>query len=321
VVASLLAGAVAVAILVPTVHLFFPALGLATGAAAALFAVMLGLALLPVLDLLYPPFPRGSTTPARINSPEMLTVGQESATSSAQASAPGAAPAAPPGRRPHRLWTAIPALTAAGAALAFTGIGLRVDHFDVDHPDPAELAYVLDSDTGQARWVSTDTHPGEWVSRYVTEPGTSADTFGLIHGSVTVGPAQPADLPPPQVTVVDATTSGDSRTLTLKVTPQRHARLLYLGLSDAAVHGATVEGRTVPAGELTGGLSVVFHAPPADGVDVTLDLGTTDPVNLRVLDGSDGLDGLPGFTPRPPGVGIAGSHTSEMAVVGRTYTF
>jgi hypothetical protein len=50
------------------VYLFFPALGLATGAAAALFAVILGLALLPVLDLLYPPRPRGSTTPARINS-------------------------------------------------------------------------------------------------------------------------------------------------------------------------------------------------------------------------------------------------------------
>lgn len=288
-IASLLGGAVAVAILAPTVYLFFPALGLATGAAAALFAVMLGLALLPVLDLLYP-------DPTRSAQPE-------------------------PEPPRHRLWSATPALTAAAAFVVFTGIGLRVDHFDADHPDPAELAYVLDSDTGQARWVSTDAHPGEWVSRYVTEPGTPADTFGLIHGSVTVGPAQPADLPAPQVTVVDETTSGDTRTLRLKVTPQRPARLVYLGLTDAPVRGATFEGRAVPADELADGLSVVFHAPPTDGVDVTLELGTTDPVNLRVLDGSDGLDGLPGFTPRPPGVGIAGSHTSEMTAVGRTYTF
>ena len=49
-----LAGAVAVVVLAPTVSMFFPALGLATGAAAALFTVMLGLALLPVLDWLYP---------------------------------------------------------------------------------------------------------------------------------------------------------------------------------------------------------------------------------------------------------------------------
>jgi hypothetical protein len=39
-----------------------------------------------------------------------------------------------------------------------------------------------------------------------------------------------------------------------------------------------------------------------------------------VLDGSDGLNGLPGFTPRPPGVGVLGSHTSELVIVAKTYT-
>ena len=284
VVAGLLAGAVAVAILAPTVYLFFPALGLATGAAAALFAVMLGLALLPVLDLLYPA-PDG----------------------------PG-----------HRRWSAAPALAAGLAVLICTGIGLRVDHFDPDHPEPAELAYVLDAGSGRATWVSTDTRPGEWVSRYVTQPGSAADTFGLVRGPVTVGPAQAADLPAPQVSVLTDTSSGDRRTLTLRITPQRAAsqpaRLIYLGLSGVPVLGASLQGRAVPADELTGGLSVVFHAPPPDGVEVTLELGTSGPASLRVLDGSDGLTGLPGYTPRPEGVGIAGSHTSEMVVVARTVT-
>ncbi|HEY5877817.1 MAG TPA: M28 family peptidase, partial [Nakamurella sp.] len=110
-VAGLLAGGVAVVILVPTVYLFFPALGLSVGAAAALFAVMLGLALLPVLDLLYPPHPRGSTTPARDNSDVVGTVGQESTTSSAR-------PDGVEGRQ--LLWTAAPALTAAVATVVFT---------------------------------------------------------------------------------------------------------------------------------------------------------------------------------------------------------
>ncbi len=107
-VAGGLAGAVAVIVLVPTVFLFFPALGLATGAGAALFAVLLGLALLPVLDLLYP----DPADPSR-----------------------------------HRLWSAAPALAAALAVVTFTGIGLRIDHFDQDHPAPAELAYILDTDS------------------------------------------------------------------------------------------------------------------------------------------------------------------------------
>ncbi len=47
-------GAVSVIILAPTVYLFFPALGLETGAAGALFAVMLGFTLLPVFELSLP---------------------------------------------------------------------------------------------------------------------------------------------------------------------------------------------------------------------------------------------------------------------------
>jgi hypothetical protein len=38
------------------------------------------------------------------------------------------------------------------------------------------------------------------------------------------------------------------------------------------------------------------------------------------MDGSDGLTGLPGFTPRPAGVGVEGSHDSELVLVAKTYT-
>jgi hypothetical protein len=36
---------------------------------------------------------------------------------------------------------------------------------------------------------------------------------------------------------------------------------------------------------------------------------------LRLTDGSDGLDGLPGYGPRPPDVGAAGTHTSDLVLV------
>ncbi len=53
-VASSLGAVVGIVVLAPTVMLFFPALGLATGAAAALFASMLTLVLLPVFEWLFP---------------------------------------------------------------------------------------------------------------------------------------------------------------------------------------------------------------------------------------------------------------------------
>jgi hypothetical protein len=77
--------------------------------------------------------------------------------------------------------------------------------------------------------------------------------------------------------------------------------------------------------ELTGAevgeprFGVVFHAPPADGVEVALVLDGAGPVKVRAMDGSDGLAGLPGFRQRPPGTGVAGSHTSELILVAKTY--
>ena len=37
-----------------------------------------------------------------------------------------------------------------------TGAGLAVDRFDAAHPAPTQLMYALDTDTGQARWASTE---------------------------------------------------------------------------------------------------------------------------------------------------------------------
>ncbi|MEE3918662.1 hypothetical protein V2I01_09665 [Micromonospora sp. BRA006-A] len=42
-------------------------------------------------------------------------------------------------------------------------------------------------------------------------------------------------------------------------------------------------------------------------------------VSVRAMDASDGLSGVPGFRERPAGVGVVGSHSSEMLAVARTY--
>jgi Peptidase family M28 len=295
------AAAVAVVILAPTVALFFPALGLATGAAGAFFAVLLGLALLPVFELVYP----------TSGAPRMPAA-------QGQSGHPGSRTAR------HRLWAAIPAMTAGALALAFLGTGLAVDHFDADHPAPAQLFYALDADSGQARWLSTDSDPGEWVSQYVTGPEDLRGTFGLLGTGVLTGPAQPAALPAPALTVSSDSTSGDRRNLSITVTPQREVRLIYLLLPGAAVARASVAGHEIPTSVFADGTGVVFNGPPdrdtSTGVTFDLELDEAMPVTVRVMDGSDGLDELPGFTPRPPGVGVQGSHTSELVLVAKAYT-
>ncbi|MFY1578765.1 M28 family peptidase [Verrucosispora sp. WMMD703] len=291
VIAVTVAAAVAVLLLLPTVVLLFPALGMAMGGVAALFAVLLGLAALPVIDLLHPQAggQRG-----------MIAL------------------------RARRLG-ALPAGAAALAAVVLAGIGLAVDRFDATHPAPTHLMYALDAGTGQARWLSHESEPQPWTDEYVDGPVEVADEFPGIGGDELLGgPAQPADLPAPRLDVLTDTTTAGERTLTLRLTPQRQVRLttLHVDTNTADVRRVEVAGRPVPVETRDGrwGFGVVFHAPPPDGIEVTLTVTPkTDRIALRAMDASDGLDTLPGFRPRPPDVGVAGSHSSEMLAVARTY--
>ncbi len=309
--AVLLGAAVAVVVLAPTVLLFFPALGLATGGAAALFAMMLGLAVLPVLAYLYP-------------EPPSVPLAEDSALWQTE-----------PSRQ--RLAIAAPAVLSGVLAVAFVGVGLGVDRFDEEHPVPTQLMYALDTDTGQARWVSAESSPGEWTSRYVTGPEDLSASFPVLGDGLYTGPARVADLPAPELTIVSDTVQAGRRVVELLIEPQRPVRLVYLrvqpaGSEDTSADGVVVlaamaDGRAVPiadgeAGEGDSGppaFELLFHAPPAGGLTVELTLQSTAPATVRVMDGSDGLDDVPGFTPRPPGIGIEGSHDSELVLVAKTY--
>jgi hypothetical protein len=275
-----LGGTVGVLVLAPTVLLFFPALGLSVGGAGAFFAAVLGLALLPVFELLH------STVDGKA-----------------------------------RLRNGAPALLAAALTLVLVGTGFAVDRFDPVHPALEQLMYALDTDTGQAMWVSTDAAAGAWNKQYVHTPQNLADEFPPL-GDTTVltGKAQPANLPAPAVQVISDSTAGGRRTMLLTVTPQRTLRLVYLQVEGSTVDNATVDGRAVPSANLAGGFKVLFHAPPTSGLPITLVLNQPGAIKLRVMDGSDGLTGLPGFTPRPDGIGVKGSHVSELVLVAKTYT-
>ncbi|MEU8232761.1 M28 family peptidase [Actinoplanes sp. NPDC048967] len=284
--------AVAVVVLLPTVVMFFPALGLAIGAASALFATLLALAVLPIVDLLHPE-----------------AGGQRGLVA----------------LRARRLG-GLPTLVATLTAVACAATGLAVDRFDPAHPSPTHLMYALDTDTGQARWLSQESKPQEWTAQYVSgERAPVLDTLPAFGpAEVFSGPAQPAGLPAPKLTPSADTTTGGLRTVTFRLTPQRAVRLITLHVNaEATVSAATVAGRPVPTDRKAGGpwgFGFVFHAPPPEGIEVKLTVPANTPLRLRAMDASDGLSSLPGFRPRPTDVGVVGSHSSEMAAVAHTFT-
>ncbi len=287
VVAVLAAGAVAVVVLAPTVSLFFPALGLSSGAAPAFVAAMLAVALLPAFELLFPdPYDEGPTAGTRV----------------------GAA--------------VVPLVALFTAAACAVG-GFLVDTFDETHPVPSELVYVLDTDAGTAWWATTEANPGPYTAGYVGEGDQLNGSYPYLdHDDVRTGAADVAELPAPEVVVVSDAVVGERREITVRVTPRRPGvRLLTVELT---VDGGTVErarvgGRAVPDVALgESRLRVTFHAPPDDGLQATFSVSGDGEAALRVIDGSDGLDDLPGFEPRPEGVDAAGSHSSDLVLVAAT---
>jgi hypothetical protein len=71
--------------------------------------------------------------------------------------------------------------------------------------------------------------------------------------------------------------------------------------------------------ELDGQFFVAFYGSPPTGIDVQLVLRGTDPVKVHVGDNSQGLDGIPGYVPRPDGLGLTGARGSDIVTVGKTY--
>ena len=280
IVAVLGAGAVAVVVLAPTVALFFPAFGLSSGAAPAFVAAMLAVALLPAFELLFPdPDAEGS-----------------------------------------RLGAAVVPVVALVTAAACAVAGFLVDTFDELHPVPSELVYVLDRDAGTAWWATTERAPGPYTAGYVGESDQLNAAYPYLDGDdVRTGAAEVADLQASEVAVVSDAVVGDRREITVRVTPRRSGvRLLTVELTVevGSVERARVEGRAVPDEALgQDRLRVTFHAPPDDGLQATFSVSGDGAAALRVIDGTDGLDGLPGFEPRPEGVDAAGSHSSDLVLV------
>jgi hypothetical protein len=208
-------------------------------------------------------------------------------------------------------------------AVACTVVGLSVDRFDVAHPVPSQLAYALDRDTGEAWWASTEANPGAYTAQYVDHRGTLPIDLPYLAGKeMALGDAQPAGLPAPEVTTVSDTVVGGKRQIIVRVTPKRPGVRL-LGL-DLKVDGGTVvraqmAGRAVPDEALgEDSLRLTFHAPAADGLRASFTVEGDGEVTLRVVDGSDGLTGLPGYQPRPDGVDAAGTHSSDLVLISQS---
>jgi hypothetical protein len=287
-----------VALLVPAGATFLGVLGIAGGFAGALVFALGGLLVLPLLDAALPPSrPRPARARGRL-----------------------------------RLRPAVLAPLATGLlAVALTGVGLAVDRFDADHPQPTHLAYVLDAGSGTARWISRDAEPPGWTARYTSAPHEGTPEIPLPYGTAPrwTGKADPVSVPAPRLAVLSRRTERAIAVVDLRVSTPRDGDVLTLhtdrpvdSVALAIAGHQPVTSRpafTADAESRPWPYELRFYDPPPSGVTVTLRLPGSGAARVWLSHYTVGLDAVPGYRPRPADLTRSPDHSSDLVIVGRDH--
>jgi hypothetical protein len=271
--------------------------GIANGAAAVFLFVLAGLLVLPLVQLVLPPRTAVDSTNSISRWPSIL----------------------------------VP-VAALVLTMSLAGIGLAVDRFDPRHPRLTHLMYLMDADGGNAMWASDDQELHPWTAGYVPHAnGTAESPIPLPYQDAPkwLGRAEVLPAKPPRIDLMESRREGDFTVVKVRVASSRRGQVITMHTDRPAetaiitVEGepATTTSPTYPddLGTRPWPYELRFYDPPSNGFVVTLRLPGERVPRIHVSDYTVGLEGLPGFTPRPADLARSLAHSSDIVVVGRTF--
>jgi hypothetical protein len=201
-----------------------------------------------------------------------------------------------------RIRWAVPAVAGVTAVALFGWAGMT-SSFDAQHPRPDSVAYTLNADSNEARWVSFDQELDDFTRQFFPADVARGEYERLIYGATPAftAAAPVAAIPPPEVTVLSETTDGEARTLRLRLTsPRGTTEMTTVVTAPGPIVAATVDGRTVDLGDYAparaGDLTVIYANVPAGGWELTFTVRSTEPVTIALEEATDGLPDVPGMT-------------------------
>ncbi|MEM1336996.1 MAG: M28 family peptidase [Bacteroidota bacterium] len=125
--------------------------------------------------------------------------------------------------------------------------------FSPEHPKPSSLLYLYNADTDQSRWASYDNVLIGWNSQFLKESEKISDKEGAFEtlaskyntGFTFTQAAPKKNIPPPDISVTRDTIIGDSRLLTVCVTPQRLVNRLDIFTNTAKLNKVVINNVTL----------------------------------------------------------------------------
>lgn len=222
------------------------------------------------------------------------------------------------------------ALLAVGAGVVLCTEGAFTTRYSTEHPKPSLMAYALDADSGKAFWTSSAARVDSWTAQYVgTSPtrGKLPDFYPVWYPIDFLQHEAPViSIQAPLAEALENASDGTTRTLHLRISTPRHARTIHVGVANAEVFSASVNGRDLgkpseARWHTEGQWSFDYANPPAEGIDVQLRLRNADKVTIVLVDRSSGLPAIPGanFPPRPSD--SMPIHSGDLTMVRKSFVF
>ncbi len=226
--------------------------------------------------------------------------------------------------------TKLLAIIALGAALVLCVFAGKTARYSSTHPKPSLLSYALDADTGKALWTSSVARIDPWTAQYLGNSPSHGKLPDFVPDWYPIEffqrEAPSIALLPPQAELLEDSSDGATRTLHLRITTPRHARTLHVGVAQAEVLSASVNGHDLgkPSDarwHQAGHWGFDYANPPADGIDLQLRVQAAGPVTIILVDRSSGLPTIPGsnFPPRP--ADSMPIHSGDQTMVRRSFVF
>jgi hypothetical protein len=188
----------------------------------------------------------------------------------------------------------------------------------------------LDADSGRALWTSSASRVDAWTAQYLGASPSRGKLPDFIPDWYPIDflqhEAPPIALVPPLAELLENSSDGATRTLHLQITTPRHARTLHIGIAQAEVLSASVNGQDLgkpseARWRQPGHWGFDYANPPAEGIDLLLSVQATGPVTVVLVDRSSGLPTIPGanFPTRP--ADSMPIHTGDQTMVRRSFVF
>jgi Peptidase family M28 len=186
-------------------------------------------------------------------------------------------------------WLA-PGLSAAAAVILLV-VGVLTTATATEKPGN-RIYYALNADTGKAIWASDLSQRDGRTAQFFTgndQKGTLADFTYAGKSQYTINPAPVAQLPPPELSVLEKKAIDGVQTLRLRITSPRQAGSLSIYVdSNAQVLSASINNKQMND-ELKDRWGVVIEGFPKEGVELLLQLRSAEPLKIRLVDQSFGL--------------------------------